>query len=287
MVNILKKRNSTTLDEIGLKHSLVRGRNESLENFHKRIIKANSNLAHSRFKIERSFEYASPMQGFEVFKITKTNFNEEVIINITETRIEISVDSVPVYRVKLEDRKFLKDLKADLDLLTSINVEVITNNEWEYLKTKNLVQNSSKRTENNFLINGDSTILPERDVRSIQDHIGAFSQNTFDDSLVVSSSQYSLEDGNVFHKYSSRLENVFYTYQDFPLYITWSPIRSYKINAEEFEDVLKDRIKNSETFGFIDENTEVDNTETVEVLSQRGAKIINKILEKHNTYWGK
>ena len=287
MVNILKRRNSTTLDEIGLKHSLVRGRNESLEDFHKRVVKANSNLEYSKFKIERSLEYATPAQGFEVFKITKTVFEEEVIIDITETRISISVDSVEIYKAKLEDKKFLKDLKEDLDSISSINVEVITNLEWEYLKTKNLVQNSSKRTTNNFIMNGDSTILPEKDVRNVQDYIGAFSQNTFDDSLVANSSQYSLEDGNVLHKFSSRLENIFYTYQDFPMYITWSPIRSYKVNKEEFNDILKDRVKNAEAFGLIDENTEVDNTETVEVLSQRGAKIINKILEKHNTYWGK
>lgn len=287
MVNILKKRNSTTLDEIGLKHSLVRGREESLEAFHKRIIKANSNLEYSKYKVERSLEYATPAQGFEVFKITKTNFEEEVLIDITETRIQVSIDSLVVYNAKLEDKKFLKDLKADLDNISSINVEVITNLEWEYLKTKNLVQNSSKRTDNNFVMNGDVTTLPEKDVRNVQDHIGAFSENTFDDSLVVNVSQYSLEDGNVLHKFSSRLESIFYTYQDFPMYITWSPIRSYKVNREEFNDILKDRIKNAEAFGLIDENTEVDNTETVEVLSQRGAKIINRILEKHNTYWGK
>ena len=287
MVNIIKKRNSTTLDEKGLKYSLVRGRSESLEDFHLRILKADSNKSHSKYKIERSFEYCTPIQGFEVFKITKDNFEEEVLFTIEETRIRIEIEGELLYNQKLSEVKFLKDLKADLDLITGINVEVITDKDWEYLRSSNLVQNSSKRTRNQFQLEGNVNTLPDKDVLNVQDHLGFFIEDVVEEDSLVNPNQYVIEDGNVLHKYSSRLEDVFYEYQDFPLYITYSPIRSYKVNHDQFDDILKDRIKNNEAFGLIEENTVVDNNETFEVLSQQGAKIVNQILEKHNTYWGK
>lgn len=287
MVKIIKKRNSTTLDEKGLKYSIVRGRNESLEDFHLRILKADSNKEYSKYKVERSFEYCTPLQGFEIFKITKNNFNEEVIFVIGETRIKVEVEGELLYNQKLSEVKFLKDLKADLDLIPNINIEVITNKNWEYLKSSNLVQASSQRTRLLFEVEGNVNTLPEKNITNVQDHLGFFIEDVVEEDSVVNSNQYAIENGNVLHKYSSRLENIFYDYQDFPLYITYSPIRSYKINNEEFNDILKDRVKNNEAFGLINENTAVDNNETFEVLSQRGAKIVNQMLEKHNTYWGK
>lgn len=286
MVNILKKRNSTSLDEKALKYSLIRGRNESLESFHKRVIKANSNMTQHKYKIQRSMEYATPMQGFEVFKITKSNPEEKILFSISETRVSIFLDGVNIYKNKLESVKFLKDLKADLDLIPNITAEVITEENWEYLKSTNLVQIDSKRTRLEFESIGNVMTLPDKEVENVQDSLGFFNENTTEESTIVASNQYAIEDGNVFHKYSEKLEEVFYEYEDFPLYLTWSPIRTFKINNKEFDDILKTRVKNNEAFGLIDDNTVVDNSETVEVLSQRGAKIINKMLEKHNTYWG-
>lgn len=287
MASITKRRNSTTLDEAGLKYSLVRGKDETSSDFLSRVIKANSNLEQSRYKLERSLEYATPIQGFELFKITKTNPEENVEISVNETRITITVDAVLVYRKKLEEIKFLKNLKEDLDLITNISVEVIKEGNWEYLSAKNIVQNNSVKTRLNYSLKGVTQELPDENIEYVQDHLGLFVEKVEDESFTLTNGHYHLEEDNTLHKYSPRLESVFYKYEDFPFYITWSPIRSYKVNAEEFDDILKDRIKNSEAFGLIDENTEVDNIETVEVLSQRGAKIVNKILEKHNTYWGK
>lgn len=286
MVNIIKRRNSTTLDEKGLKYSLIRGRNESLEDFFSRIIKADSNKEHHKFKIERSFEYATPMQGFEVFKITKNLIEEEVLFEIRDTRITIEVNGELVYNQKLSEVKFLKDLKADLDLIPNINVEVITKKEWEYLRTKNLIQCNSQRTRIEFELEGEVNTLPNKDVRNVQDYLGYFIEDVIEEDSLVNPNQYAIVEGNVLHKHSQRLERVFYDYEDFPLYISYSPIKCYKINKDNFDDILKERLKNEEAFGLIDDDTVVDNNETFEVLSQHGAKIVNKILMKHNTYWG-
>ena len=286
MVNIVKRKNSTSLDEKGLKYSLVRGIDESLKDFHTRILKANSNAEHSKYKTERSFEYATPLAGFDIFKLTKNTETEVVDISISDTRVTIFVEGQLVYKKKLEDIKFLKHFKADLDALNVFNIEIITTKEWEYLSAKNLIQNSSLRTRMKFTTPGGyNNVLPEKQIESVQDHLGYFSEDSFYDYAVVNDSQYALSD-NVLFKNNPNSEDIFFEYVDFPLYIGWAPIRSYSVNGNRFNDVLNLRIKNSEAFGIIAENQEVDNNETVEVLSQKGAKIINKILAKHNTYWG-
>ena len=286
MVNILKRLNSTSLDEKGLVYSLVRGRNESLKDFHKRILKAKSNLEHSKYKLEHALSNSMPLKAFDVFKISTSTQQEVIDFIINDTRVEINVEGETVYRRKLEDIKFLKHLKADLEALSIFTVEVITTEDWEYLGAKNLLQNSSLRSRLKYKTsNGFSDTLPETQIEATQDHLGYFVEDVFYDYAIANNSQYALEN-NVLFKNKETLENIQYEYVDFPLYITWSPIKSYSINKSTFEDILKDRVKNAEVFGIIANNPTVDNSETVEVLSQKGAKIINKILTKHNTYWG-
>lgn len=285
MSTLVKRRNSTTIDDKALEFSLVRGINEDIEDFHKRVIKATSNLEPDRFKFQRSLEYITPIQGFEVFKIT-TNTESLIKLEISDTRILIAKDSTVIYRRKLEDIKFLTHLKTDLDSIAELTVELITDNSWEYLRAENLTQNTSKRTRNLYSGTGQVSILPDKDILNVQDFSGNLEENTGDEEAVTSTRHYAIEDGNVLHRFNERSSTVFYEYSDFPLFLSWSPIRSYQINGENFNDILNDRIKNAERFGIIDENAPLDNSETVEVLSQRGAKIINKILTKHNTYWG-
>jgi hypothetical protein len=286
MVNILKKNNSTALDDKGLKYSLVRGSNEPLEDFHKRILKANSNLEHEKFKIETSLTYATPLKGFDIFKIDVLNENEIVDIAISDTRIQISVEGELKYKKKLSEIKFLKHLKTDLDALGIFTIDVVTSEDWEYLSASNLLQNSSMRTRLRFKTsNGYTAPLPEKNVESVQDHLGYFVEDVFYDYAITNESHYALEN-NVLFKSKQINEDVFYSYLNFPLFVSWSPIKSYSINKETFNDILNKRIKNNEVFGIIETNPEVDNNETVEVLSQKGAKIINKILTKHNSYWG-
>ena len=54
-------------------------------------------------------------------------------------------------------------------------------------------------------------------------------------------------------------------------------------NEDDFNYLLKESIVDNETFGTINNSQE---KQTEKLLSQEGSVIINKILEKQNTYWG-
>ena len=69
----------------------------------------------------------------------------------------------------------------------------------------------------------------------------------------------------IIYSETSDIREGFITYKGFPLLLTWSPFFALSCNKEEFKNILKDEDG---------------------LITQRGAKIINKILEKQNTYWG-
>lgn len=291
MVNLLKRNNSTTLDEAGLKYGLVRGRNESLKDFRLRLHKCISNTKNSYKQFERSLGYITPEQDLDVFVIKK-NGETPVEINILDTRLEIYYDNKLYYLQKLSELKFLKDFKAAIEQFDFLTIEIITEKEWEYLKTSHLIQSSTKRTRFNFVTQNYSSILPDKEILNVQDDLGLFEYDTGDGDTVSTNNAYALE-GNTLTKNTEREESITYTYSDFPFIVRWSPIRAFALNSKFIDDILKETIETETVFGIQTEEVfESGLLEGLELLkdfnliSQHGAKIINKILEKQNTYWG-
>ena len=110
--------------------------------------------------------------------------------------------------------------------------------------------------------------------------------------VVSTNNAYALE-GNVLTKNTQREETITYTYSDFPFVVRWSPIRAFALNSQHINDILKETIETETVFGIqTEEEFESGELEGLELLndfnlvSQQGAKIINKILAKQNTYWG-
>ena len=190
-----------------------------------------------------------------------------------------------IYNQKLENVKFLIDLKSELDQLNEIAVEVITTKEWQYLKTINILPGSNLRLRTDYSTSGNTSILPEEEVLSIQDSRYLFERNVDSDDLIIDHTTFYLNDNSLI-KPSESKETIFIEYVDFPFIIRWCPIKSYTLSGKDREDLLKDRIKNSEQFCVIVETPSGLDNETVEILSQKGANIIKKVLEKQNTYWG-
>ena len=291
MVNINKRNNSTTVDELGLKYSLVRGRNESLKDFRTRIDKCISNTKNNYKQFERSLGYVTPEQDFDVFLIRKVG-EVSVQINVLDTRLEIYLDEKLHFLQKLETLKFLKDFKAAIEQFDFLSIEVITDQSWEYLRTSNLIQCSTKRTRLDYLAESYTSVLPDKEVLKVQDNLGIFEYDAGDGDIVATNNAYALE-GNTVTKNTTREEELTYVYSDFPLVVRWCPIRSFALNSAFISDVLKETIETETVFGIqTEEEFESGELEGLELLkdfnlvSQRGAKIINKILEKQNTYWG-
>ena len=63
-------------------------------------------------------------------------------------------------------------------------------------------------------------------------------------------------------------------------------LKAIAFNSDNIEDYLYDVKKDNENYGAITNGNLVESSEKNKVLSQKGAKIINSLLQKQNTYWG-
>ena len=75
----------------------------------------------------------------------------------------------------------------------------------------------------------------------------------------------SVIDDDALIREERNVKSGYFEYKDFPVLLTWTPFSVIGCNELEFKNTIKDSDGN---------------------LTQKGAKVINKILEKQNTYWG-
>ena len=84
------------------------------------------------------------------------------------------------------------------------------------------------------------------------------------------------EDGYIL-KESQNEDYISYQYSDFPIVIEWNQFRYYSPSDSTFDYRIKDNVK----------VLEEDDKETPYILTQEGAKLLNKLYKISNTYWGK
>ena len=224
------------------------------------------------------------MSDVNIFRLTKVNPDDDIEIDITSNRIHIKLDGTLVYENRFENLKFLIDIFNLFDGLDYLNIEVLDEGDgWWYKRSKNLMPTSTKRQKINLAINTQSKKLPDENVFAIKDLNGDF-LNSVSEEQIVSPYNYSLEN-DVLHKYKLAEESVTYTYQKFPLDLKWLPIKACSVTDVNFEDIIKTTIYDNEIYGTLTGLEEEKETERL--LSQDGSVIVNQILSKQNTYWGK
>jgi hypothetical protein len=270
MTKIREIRNSTSIDEYGARFSLPRWKSESLEEYYDRVYKCviETPLTHKE-SFYKSLEYSTPYKAKNIFKVT---FNENLIpefyplITISDRKIRIDSDESfeGVLERNFDEIKFLIDFVNFLESnVPNIIIEPLIEN-WEYLKTENVLPFTPIRTRLNFVAEGHKTLIPESVFGRIVDHLGDFTYERSEESSILDSRFYMYED-NVLTKFDTGGEFIHYEYYEYPLIIKWSPIKSYEVFKEDFDTLTHDADRK---------------------LTQEGAKIYNKILSKQNTYWG-
>tara|TARA_B100001059_G_scaffold134263_1_gene134554 strand:- start:60363 stop:63251 length:2889 start_codon:yes stop_codon:yes gene_type:complete len=282
---LIKTRNSTWIDEIGFRYGVSREVNESLNDYRHRIYKVvKGTLKREKDSFYKSLGYITAMSDVNIFRITKVNSEDDIEINITSNRIHIKVDGALVYENRFENLKFLIDVFNLFDGLNYLDIETLEEGDaWWYKRSSNLMPASTKRQKINLAINTQSKKLPDENVFAIKDLNGDF-LNSVSEEQIVSPYNYSLEN-NVLHKYKLAEESVTYTYQKFPLDLKWLPIKACSVTDVNFEDIIKTTIYDNENYGTLTGLEEEKETERL--LSQDGSVIVNQILSKQNTYWGK
>ena len=265
-----KIRNSTSIDEAGVRLNLIRGLEEDLNDYYVRLykcVKEDEKL--HKYSFRNSLGYVTSSQEKILAKITLNESLPAVLaprISINDEKLIIDSGDDILINEKLSDYKFVKYFLEDIQSVDGIDIEYLEAYEdIKYLKAENIMPLESERTRVKYKTQGYVSTLPNKYVMSVQDEAGNFLYESEDAEYIVDEEFYNLNE-NVITKFSNIEEDILYTYLDFPLYIKWSEFKSYEIFQESFNSVTH----------------EEDGK-----LKQEGAKIYNKILEKHNTYWGK
>lgn len=272
---------NTHIDAVGFKYGLVRETGESIKNYRDRLYKCVKEVCKKdKDSFYRSLGYITSLKQIPLCKIEK-NTTDAVRIKITSSIIYIYKAENLIYKQKLKELKFFKNLLQILQGFSFLTVSLY-GTEYDYFEIEKLLPLDTERTRLSFTVGEQVQTLPKTYIKDVYDNQGDFSNRVNVETQVNQISNYYI-DGNVLHKFKKETETISFEYEDFPLDLVWSPIKACFVNEDDFNYLIKEAIVDNEVFGTITNATE---KETEKLLSQEGSVIINKILEKQNTYWG-
>lgn len=280
-------RNSTTVDESGFSTGIIRQKNESLTNFRDRIYKNLKNINdYSYNSYDKSLGCITTLKDIDLFEVDLVDKTLDLKIEIKDNRLKFYLNDTVFHNEKLTALKFNIKVKETFEKYPQyFSIQKVHTSDWQYLKAENLMHLTTERMYLRYETNNKLVKLPRDHVTNVSDYSGSFEINTSSENLVTNETLYHLDD-NVLYKSSEDLQYLYFSYKEFPIKIKWLPIKVTRINNQNINDVFYTKIKDNENVGEITNGNLVENFETHELLSQRGAKIFNKILEKQNTYWG-
>lgn len=264
---INKKNNSTSIDELALKHALIRSDQESISDFKDRLLMLLSKESKfDLYHIDDSFQYVTSRKAIDIGEIS---FQKDIEnFEITSEYLIYKKKNSDEEKVKLKKFKFIKDMLEYLGE-KGITVTIFSElNDVAYLKARNLRPFKLLRVRSNLNINNSSAKLPDNYVEDDSVFIHGENESTSAPSIdsLTNNNQYFLEEDSIYLTSTNLNRTITYSYKDWPIKLIWLPIKSIEVISEDFEVTSKD------SNGY---------------LTQVGAKLYNQILKKQNTYWGK
>ena len=252
------QKNPLLIDKIGSFVEILRKENEDISLYRERVLKAYRELYElDNESFWRSLSYITTLKEKNIGYLSV----EESLINtssikITNEKIEIVLNGT-THVVSLKEEKFLIDLINKLKVITGLVFQEIDENDnsWHYCYSRNLIPKNSERI---YLRKTTNSLVQESPVDYPIKFNDWLERNTENGESTISN-------GMIF-PYSDDIISGFIEYKGFPLLLTWNPFFALSCNQEEFKNIIKDKDG---------------------LITQKGAKLINKILTKQNTYWGK
>lgn len=287
MIKANKIRNSTVIDESGFSTGIIRQKHESLTDFKNRIYKNIKNITDTDYNsFDKSLGCVTTLKDIDLFEVDLVDKTLDLKIEIKNNRLKFYLNDIIFHNEKLTDLKFNIKIKETFEKYPQyFSISKVHTSEWQYLKAENLMHFTTERTYLRHQATGNLNILPKEHVKSVSDYNGFFDINTSTDELVVTVNQYHLNE-NILYKSRQDNEFVYFKYMDFPFKVKWLPIKVTRINNDNIDDLFYDYKIDNEIYGEITDGNIVENYESDKLLSQRGSRIFNRILEKQNTYWG-
>lgn len=287
MIKAHNIRNSTSLDEAGFKFGIVRQKKERINSYRERVYNAMKNSTDTeKYAFEKNLGICTSLKSHDIFEIDLVDETLNLKIEIKDNRLIFYLNDVVFHNDKLNDLKFLFKVRNIFELYPNyFTVKDLTDIDYRFFDAKNLMPSSTQRNYLSLETNNFVTTLPEKHIEYVQDYNGLFITNTGLSENVNTFNTYSLVE-NVLHKFDDTSDFINFQYKNFPFTVKWLPIKAIAFNGDNIEDYLYDVKKDNENYGEITNGNVVESSEKNKVLSQKGAKIINSLLQKQNTYWG-
>ena len=250
------EKNHLMIDKIGSFVNIIRKTNEPVENYRNRVFKAYKELYElDNESFWRSLSYITTSGEKNIGFLTVEEDAK------TSSRISISNEIISIstlgqtYEIDLSEHRFMIDLVDRLSAVNGISFSALDEEDtsWHYLYSKNLLPRKTNKIFLNKTLSSRREVSPRENSTDFTYWYERLINQPYIENNIIVSETESLQEGYI-------------EYRDFPLLLTCSPFLALSCNKSEFKNIIKDDNGN---------------------LTQRGAKIINKILEKQNTYWGK
>ena len=252
---IVAKNNNNPLliDQYGSYIGLLRKDDEDVESFRNRVVRGYKDLYElDNESFYRSLGYITSEGEYHLFEMTFENVNLKncsISSDIEKTILNIEGES---HTIEYKSNKFAIDLYLSLSSIDNVKLKLLTDEEdWHFLHCKNIKNVRSDRLLLSQFVENYNVELPRGNPSDFNFYIN----EEFDYQI----------DNNVLLREEPGLKRGFFSFKKFPLVFTWTPFATCACNSNEFNSLIKD---------------------SNGILTQRGARIINKILEKQNTYWG-
>ena len=275
---MLKFNNRTTIDASGSRLGLYREPEEDIESFRSRVLKA----------LEKEFEYNKYSFRDSLDYITSNRSKALFTLNVVDGNyIDVSFDGIELLvgenSFLIKEFKFVKDFVVKLRE-NGLSVDYLgDSNEKLYLKSSNILPFSTKRQRLNFKTEkSEQVFVNDSNVSEVYDDLGRYSSSDNESEVFNNGNTKEewyvkdKEDGYIL-KESQNEDYISYQYSDFPIVIEWNQFRYYSPSDSTFDYRIKDNVK----------VLKEDAKETPYILTQEGAKLLNKLYKISNTYWGK
>lgn len=265
--------NRTPIDNLGEKVGLYREREESIEDFQNRVYETLKSLDKHKYSFRDSLDYLTSDRCVNLFKINPPTGSfpevkwDGVFLEIDNEKFhESDIKFARDFQSKLEERGLTCDyLGEEVDL--------------KFLKSKNILPFETKRHKLNQQKNqSEITELNEKNITDLYDSNATYTPDSGNPEAPDTSDnleEWKIVNGDVLHTENKEADLISYNYSDYPLVIRWSVFRYYVLNDAHFDY----RIKSLEQV--------VPNEDPQPyLLTQEGAKLLNKLYQISNTYWG-
>ena len=279
------------LDEVGINAGIIRLKDESLEDYRRRVNLQVKDMPNpSKDSVLSTANRAAGLFEKNLLKISLVTDSEGIAM-AADPRIEIKATSFKVWsdwsgganapeldtKISLrEGAFFMKDLLPLLSGLPFLDIEVLDEYE-DYLKTSNLKICNTDAVSGAIALSSSrlNKLWTGKFINAYFTNAGVYLNEVSSiESMAKEGDFYINYDRGFIYSFSPGAGEVSVDYPEFPFYLKWQPVKAIEVNDETLIELTRDYL--------IDD----DGRSKRLLLNSYGASIANRILKQSPINWG-